>query len=411
MDEWISENENLSKAIRRLSKNYDIDFSFFEDLVGAKSHNNKVGMYRFQSNGIVKNIYVYPKVIRPLEDEFISYIDRVLELISKYPSLAKMYRVDKSLLDLAVHDSRPEIESSKDIIHLYYQTVIGSIIDFFSKHESSIKKHRKVFSTSLDYDLDLYENISNIKKTELAQIKKETSNYSYFAAITLSTLNKFLRQKKGLITKDIDRLAKLAIGKIKKKYNLTKAVKYTELFKSRSRKKFRSKKELILYSSLMKLLGLDRGLKGENKAFRLDELSEGFALFFPPEIFYEVEVYHQLISVYGFDSVEIKPSKPYQLQSRESQKSFYLRSEPDFIIKHGGETVVIDAKWKILDSLDSSFMTDYMKLYRDRELFNSNKMMLVYPVVSDQVGQSESYLPKGFLDAPAYIELVPMKLL
>lgn len=411
MDKWISENENLSKAIRIISKSYDLDFSFFEDLVGAKSQNNKVGMYRFQSNGIVKNIYVYPKVIKPLEADFVRYIDRILELLSRYPSLAKKYRVDKSLLDLAVNDSRPEIKSSEDIIHLYYEEVIGNIIEFFSHHESSSTRHSKVLSTSLDYDIDLYENISSLNKTELAQIKKEPSNYSYFAALTLSTLNKFLRHKDGLITKEINRLARVAVGKIRKKYNLTKTVKYTELFRRRNSKMFRSKREVVLYSCLMKLLGLDRGLEGENNAFRLDELSEGFSLFFPPEIFYEIEVYDQLITVYGFDNVEIKPSEKYQLQNQDSEECFDLTANPDFILNQGGETVVIDAKWKILDNLNSSFMTDYMKLYRDRELFKSNKMMLIYPSVSAQIGQKSSYSVKGFLDAPVYIEQIAMKLL
>lgn len=410
MDKWISENDNLSRAIRRLSKNYDLDFSNFEDLVGAKSRNNKVGIYRFQSNGVAKNIYVYPKVIKPLEADFVRYIDRVLGLISKYPRLAKKYQVDKSLVDLAMNDSRPEIKSSEDIIHLYYEEVIGSVIEFFSHHESSSTKYSKIFSTSIDYDIDLYENISNINKTELAQIKKDPSNFSYFAALTLSTLNKFLRHKDSLITEQIKRLVSTATGKIKKKYKLKKSVKYTELFRKATKKRFQTKKEVILYQCLMKLLGLDRGLNGENSALRLDVLAEGFSLFFPPEAFYEIEVYDRLIEIYGFDNVEIKPSEVYQLQREDAERVFDLTANPDFIIKQGDETVVIDAKWKILENLNSSFMTDYMKLYRDRELFKSNKMMLVYPSVSAQIGQKSSYSVIGFLDAPVDIEQVAMKL-
>ncbi|MGK3223501.1 McrC family protein [Enterobacter soli] len=118
---------------------------------------------------------------------------------------------------------------------------------------------------------------------------------------------------------------------------------------------------------------------------------QGMSLLFPMEKLYEGWVGYRLAGALHHDYQLIEQTKSQYLLEhvpvgeKSSQRWFMLK--PDFLIT-GGQTVVMDAKWKLLDSRADDSLRKYeisqpdlyqMFAYGQKYLHGKGNMMLIYP--------------------------------
>lgn len=408
MDIWIHENDNLLLKLRDIENSYSVNLQQLMQIAGAKSTNSKVGIFSFHSKDTIFNIIIHPKTIEPNYLALSTYFRSIFQLLAKYPKQAREYEIDQALLNLALQDLNGTNIDPHSVLIAYYKKILDEILHFFNFHESVSSKKINVQSPSLDFQLDIYNTITCFDRSTIPQIKIEKINRSYIAALSLSVLNFFKRKNKHLLDSSITRSLNHIISFIKKKYNLNKSGTALNILTRKSRKYFRANNEVALYNNLILLLGIDNSLVGETKAKDIKKQAAGISLFFQPEIFYELRVYDFLIEHYGSDSIELKPNNLYKLKNIESNQVYRLRAEPDFIIKTENETYVMDAKWKSSPTLKSSFVYDYLKLYRDSKVYGANKMYLAYPLLDQQLSDGDKFVLEAVSDLPVSIKLIPM---
>ena len=106
------------------------------------------------------------------------------------------------------------------------------------------------------------------------------------------------------------------------------------------------------------------------------KLCNQHAHFFRLEDLFEWVIYDRLVEKYGKDSVRMKSIYHYTIANKKR------KSEPDFVVTDGNNIIVIDAKWKILESIIKISFDDVAKLWRDTLLEKATKSILIYPQIA-----------------------------
>lgn len=128
--------------------------------------------------------------------------------------------------------------------------------------------------------------------------------------------------------------------------------------------------------ALLKLLGTENYFE-DNNTKEVFKLHNQHSLFFRPEKLFEWVVYDRLIEKYGENCItrELYTGKNYVINETTRE------STVDFVVHSGNEIIVIDAKWKILESVKKIAFEDIAKLRRDVLLHNATKAILIYPQI------------------------------
>jgi len=403
---FLKENE---KDIFLSLRNQGIDTKIFENRLADlfnRVYNNYVGYYIFKQNDALYRLIVLPKTISidsdTKEKDFVNYLLHYHRINSKY-GFDETKKIEKSLLSLAFKNNNDENNSHLPLAEFEfykYKSILESIEKFFKKHKNYKKMKVEYSSQSVKYKLNLQKNIKELDKTKLHQTRSVDIMYSLISTITYSALKLFLNHKLNDFENEQKRLLLSQCKNIKsfiaKKYNLDKGYKLT-LTKLNS---FKIEKAFKTTNMTQKLLVDIKSLFGFEQMYddtyvsvnnRYDLSTTSF--FIDPIFFYEWYVY-DILKAYADESKKVilfdkskvreyKTTRPYKLISLE--ESVKKESKPDYVLVDEKEKIkiVIDAKWKKIESLVKISSSDYLKLKLDSSLLRDDKFSvssyLVYP--------------------------------
>ena len=408
--------EEKEKDIFLSLENQGIDTKVFENKLADlfnKVYNNYVGYYIFKQNNIVYKLIVLPKSIdknsKTKEKDFVNYLLHYLRVKSKYKDEYKddaTKEISDSLLSLAFKNNNDEKNSHPPLeeFEFYkYKSILESIDRFFKKHKNYKRIKVDYSSQSVKYKLNLQNNIKELDKTTLHQTRTVDMMYSLISTITYNSLKLFMTNKLNDFDDENKKIllsqCKNINSSIAKKYNLDKGYKLTllKLNSFKIEKVFKSTNETKkLLISIKSLFGFeqmyDDTYTSVNNRYDLSTTS----FFIDPILFYEWYVYDILKSyadnngkIILFDKCTKKENKTttkYKLISNE--KLISKDSKPDFVLVDEKEKIkiIIDAKWKNIDSVGKIHSSDYLKLQFDTALLKkdgfSASSYLVYPSIS-----------------------------
>ena len=435
IDIFISENDTLDNALVIISdkilgisgvKKNDIQNKI--NKIFSKVYNNRVGycvLYN-KTDGYYLKLYVLPKIIdKPNESKdsqkrvirnLLKYMMHHYRLRSKYKEYNEKILI-KSNQDVSfdTYSSIKMAQSVEELMLFKYKVILQQIRKFFIKHKAFKRGRIEYVSQNLKNKVNLKKNIKEINKTLIHQEKSYDIIYSELATVAFSILKLF--QKKINILdeqdkKEINSLTKLIQNLLIKKYRVRSkaSMKKQQLLSKKLYKLFRKKIEhKKLYSNLLALFGIENFFDEEsNKDILLDIKAD--ALFIQPDVMYEWYVYDWIIRKYckakkmfniefdteiGKEQIHIKSiqnKKPYKivklLNKNQVLEVSNRSSEPDIVIITENKSIVIDAKWKILDNLKNNNnestnpkglnMSDVLKLQRDKKAYEAVDAFLVF---------------------------------
>ena len=370
---FVNENENIFEAC--VKQGFSLDIKHLE-FISKKAHNNYIGYYQFLQDEVYYKIYILPKISSRVENDetnkknFIKLLSKYYQLKKKYSSI-KFEKVDRSIVDFSLESEKEQKRSDKldDFIAYKYSDALETIEIFFKKHKNSLVKEKKFYAQSIRDKFDLKRNILEADKSKIHQRKKEPYLYSKFAIISVEVLQHFIKHKGK------NREAKKLKNRIEAKYNLESyAFKPKEISSKKVLKLFKSSDEKELYLALLTLLGVESYFE-DNSHKEMLKLHNQHAHFFRPEDLFEWIVYDELIQKYKKEYVERQKSVYYNIGDEERE------AKPDFVVESDNETIVIDAKWKILTTQKDVKFEDVAKLWRDKVLIGATKALLIYPQI------------------------------
>ena len=321
-------------------------------------------------------IYILPKTTPREADNnknkrnFINLLSQYYQLKNRYSSIKSVAK-DRNIVDFSLES---EIEKDKsdnldDFIAYKYSDALHIIEQFFKKHKNSLSKEKRFYAQSIKHQFDLKRNILEADKSKIHQLKKEPYLYSKLAIISVEVLHHFIKHKGK------NREAKKLKSRIGAKYKLESySFKVKEITSKKVLKLFKSSDEKVLYLALLTLLGVESYFEDNNYKEML-KLHNQHAHFFRPEDLYEWMVYDKLISKYGKEAVKMKSTYYYDIANKERE------AKPDFVVTDGNEIIVIDAKWKVIESKTHISFNDVSKLWRDKKLTKASKAILIYPKI------------------------------
>lgn len=371
---FVNENENIFEACSKQGFN-NLDIGHLE-FISKKANNNYIGYYQFLQDEVYYKIYILPKISPRVENDetnkknFITLLSKYYQLKKSYSSI-KFEKVDRSVVDFSLESEKEQKRSDEldDFIAYKYSDALQTIENFFKKHKNSLVKEKKFYAQSIRDQFDLKRNILEADKSKIHQRKKEPYLYSKLAIISVEVLHHFIKHKGK------NRKAKKLKNRIEAKYNLESyGFKSKEISSKKVVKLFKSSDEKELYLALLTLLGVESYFE-DNSHKEMLKLHNQHAHFFRPEDLFEWIVYDELIEEYGKESVKRQKRVYYSIGDEERE------AKPDFVIKSDNETIVIDAKWKILTTQKDVKFEDVAKLWRDKVLTNANKAVLIYPQI------------------------------
>ena len=435
IDIFISENDTLNNALTIISDKVvdfpDVKKNTIQNKINkifSKVYNNKIGYYVSYNkvDDYYLKLYILPKIIdkpREAKDSQKQVIKSLLKYMTHHYRLSSEHKeynektLIKSNQDISfdIYSSTKSAQSIEELIFFKYKIILQQIRNFFIKHKSFKRGKLEYTSQSLKNKVNLAKNIKEINKTLIHQEKSYDIIYSELATVAFSILKLF--QKKINILdeqdkKEINSLTKSIQNLLIKKYRVRSkaSMKKQQLLSKKLYKLFRKKIEhKKLYSNLLALFGIENFFDEEsNKDILLDMKAD--ALFIQPDVMYEWYVYDWIIRKYckakkmfniefdteiGKEQIHIKSiqnKKPYKivklLNKNQVLEVSNRSSEPDIVIITENKSIVIDAKWKILDNLKSNDdvsanpkglnMSDVLKLQRDKKAYEAVDAFLVF---------------------------------
>jgi len=370
---FVNENENIFEACQKQGVFVDIKHLEF---ISKKANNNYIGYYQFLQDEVYYKIYILPKTTPREADNnrnkrnFINLLSKYYQLKNRYGSIKSVAK-DRNIVDFTLESETEKDKSDNldDFIAYKYSDALQTIEQFFKKHKNSLTKEKRFYAQSIRHQFDLKRNILELDKSKIHQRKKEPYLYSKLAIISVEVLHYFLKHKSK------KREAKKLKNRIEAKYSVESYnFKPKEIGFKKVLKLFKSNDEKELYLALLTLLGVESYFE-DNSYKAMLKLHNQHAHFFRPEDLYEWIVYDKLIEKYDKEAVKMKSTYHYHIANKKRN------AEPDFVVTHGDETIVIDAKWKILDKKTKISFDDVVKLWRDRLLTEATKAILIYPQI------------------------------
>ena len=376
---FINENENIFEALSDQEENIVLNPNIKKHLkfISKKKGNNYIGYYQFLNDNVYYKIYILPKTTPRVENDetnkknFIDLLSKYYQLKNRYSSI-NFERRNKNIVDFSLESEKEQKKSDEldDFIAYKYIDALQTIESFFKKHKNSLVKEKKFYAQSIRHQFDLKRNILEADKSKIHQRKKEPYLYSKLATISVEVLHHFIKHKGK------NREAKKLKNRIEAKYNSDNyGFKPKEISSKKVLKLFKSSDEKELYLALLTLLGVESYFE-ENSYKEMLKLHNQHAHFFRPENLFEWVVYDSLVEKHGKGSVKMKSSYLYTIANEERE------AKPDFIVTDGDNIIVIDAKWKVLESRMKISFDDVAKLWRDALLTEATKSILIYPQIS-----------------------------
>lgn len=375
---FINENENVFQVFANYGLVLNDSLSKHLRFISHKQGNNYIGYFQFKVHEVYYKVYVLPKTNPKVESDienkqnFIAILQRYYQLQAKYD--VKTKQIDKSIIDFSFNNKKSDSKSDTldDFITYQYLDALKTVKSFFKKYYKQIYKTHQVHSNAIKHKLDLKRNLTEVDKSRIHQTYKMPYLYSILALISSEVLNYFMKYKAYNKTE-----AKKVKAYIDTKYHYKQhsSFKINQIVSKKIIKLFKSNEEKALYLALLKLLGAENYFEdGSNK--EIFKLYNQHALFFRPEKLFEWVVYEQLIERYGRENVKKEYLQPYSLAMIQRD------SKPDFIVEVNNQKIIIDAKWKILNSESQISFEDVAKLRRDGIICgNVTQHILVYPKV------------------------------
>ena len=393
---FLKENEeNIFKTLKKQGIKTEAFKYHFVELFN-KIYNNEVGYYIFRQEETAYKIIVLPKTIEPSESAEKEFVDYLLH----YYRIKNLYKIDNernipnSLLQLAFESNNSE-EKGHDFLEEFqshrYRAILQDIEAFFKRHKSSKRIRQGYISQSIKHKLNLKQNIKEIDKTKIHQIKTKEIIFSMLATVAYNALKLFITQKyQNKKSEDVVKEAKRVQSELLKKYKIERGYKLS-LQKLQSIKieklfsKTQDSKQLLV--DIKSLFGFEQMYKDDTRSigYRQDLMTS--SLFINPSNFYEWYVY-DILKKYAEES-----GKSIEFDKQEGTKTKYFlnkepkSSNPDYILTDENKKVkiVIDAKWKNVEKIADIQSSDYLKLKFDAFLLEQKGYMvspyLVYPSI------------------------------
>lgn len=403
----LQENE---KNIFQALQNQEIDTKVFEnhfEHLFNKLYNNEVGYYIFKQDDVIYRLIILPKTIDKdsitKEKDFVNYLLHYYRVNNKH-QFDDTKRIPNSLLSLAFDNMNNENNNSHlplDEFEFYkYEAIFNRIERFFKNHKNYKKVTLDYKSQDIKHKLHLANNIKEIDKTKIHQIQTVDILYSQIATISYHSLKLFtahrIKNIDPIYQKNLATDTQKVISFIAKKFTIDKSYKLTisKLNNLKTLKIFNSKtdtKELLV--DIKSLFGFEQ-MYQDNELHvnnRYDLTTTSF--FVNPAIFYEWYVYDILKNYAWRNSYKIlfdkdkanKTTVKYDLTSLHHKKDKDRSSNPDYILidEERKIKIVLDAKWKNVDTISDIQSSDFLKLKYDALLLEDNEYKtipyLVYP--------------------------------
>lgn len=397
---FIGENENIFERLEY--ENVDLNRKSRINIlsISKKSNNNHIGYYQFRAGEEYYKIFVIPKILKDLElseqemqNRFVGFLQQYYRLKIRHGEKVSTKPISGNITDLTLDTEQLQsMNNVEDFLYLKYLDALLTVRNFFKKHKRQEYISKGYSSQSVRHKIDLNANIRSLDKSIVHQIKKEPVSYSVLAAIALSVLKQFKRKKIAAI--DIssntgEQIVSLAVSNeniLKKRFLFDKSFSITmrELTTHKTIKLFSKNLERKnLYQALLVLAGMEYFGDGDDKG-TVNRIDSTVSIFFNPSDLYEWFVYDKLLESYHVvhkDGLDATCQKNYNLY-KNGQIKAVKSSEPDFIISdETGESVVVDAKWKVPNSYIQIHYEDVAKLKRDCLLRGCKKAILIYPLL------------------------------
>lgn len=386
----ISENDNLYKIL--INQGIDVrEVKDFLSLVSSKVSNNKIGYARLLTSSIDLSFIICPKIFDYDESKFLSYLEKFFSLKNKYKSRIRQFNFDDSYAAISIPSKERGELTFDRLVDLKYLSILENIENFFQKNKPEIYKREKLSLNSLEHELDPISSITDPIKSNIHQSRIEININSQLAEIALSLINKFRVSRKSVLSEVVIQKAKSIARNIKSQFGIVSVdFYYKRVLQSRVRRLFDNRQKQSLLYNLLILIGHEDFFSGDTKSEKIIEI-KNTSIFFESDKLFELMVYDKLSELYETAEIKYQPSKKFRFESSSGEKEYFLQAKPDFKVTHNGKIITIDAKWKILDRIESTFVYDSLKLIRDKRVFNADVAELFYPRVSDKIETSKPH--------------------
>ena len=383
---FVKENDDISISLAR--QGFPVGEYFSQiSVIGSKSRNNKVGIAQFGTDEKRYRVSVIPKTLENSEADYLEYLKKVCLISARHNRLGQSV-IDDCFFDFSMKfpNGASALTSLDDFIDLNYLAIFDSIRSFFLSHSAVRNNYFRFESPGLEYELDLFENITRCDKSSISQIRRAKEQYSDLANIAVAVLKSFIKNKCGSTSNPhLIRMQALAVvSLITRRFQVSyKAVKVEEIATARVIKLFKGGRAEALLKSLRLLAGYN-SQKGSD-AGPYDSANDVCAIFFSPERIYQVHLFDLLRENLKNHTVMMEPVRNYLLHGPKGLEVKML-SKPDIVIenrKHPKKRYVIDVKWKLIEGVADFFYSDISKLNRDAQIHDAYRSALVYPCVSD----------------------------
>ena len=363
-------------------------------VISAKTSNNKVGYAQFKSEEGWIKVIVLPKTIENSKD-FIGYFQEYNRLLNRYDDFNSKFELNSASDYRTFLKKASEIENEEQLIVEKYLHALTNIMHYFKSHKLSRIEYEEFVSQEIKYLPDIRRNIVSIDKSQIQQKKPSKKPWSEQAEIAYGAIKLFLKTKREFLDENnkLRQIALKASRVIKSAYpdNDGHSFNPSNIAKMRKSKVFKKKKDRQLFTDICVLVGEDLISDGKQKS-KYIKLDDTVAIFWEPNKMYEIYVFDQAIECLRGNKIDFKAvyqddSKSYSIYQR-AEIPIVKKSIPDIFIaysieSHEEKSIVIDAKWKILETPDDISYSDIAKLERDCILRNSKTGVLIYPKTFD----------------------------
>ena len=411
---YIPENEDVLAFLARQDIAVSAAVAKRLAFISQKAYNNQIGYYQFRQDGVYYKFLIVPKIYQHLangvekEKAFLVLLSRYYQLLTQYPAIKKQ-SVQGNVMDISFRNFQEKASTTiEQFIRHQYEYALGVLDRFFRNHNKTQLKRLSYTSQTIAHKINLKENIVSLDKSRVHQTKKTPEAYSTLALIAAYALGQFKQEKLKHFSHNREALetqVNITLNRIRKRFDLTVRFSFRDrdIITHRITKLFKKNSELReVYQALLIVIGLEHH-RGQDDSQQIRKLENMIALFFNPAELYEWIVYDSLKGRYPTAQIQKQgtdegTSQHYQLIS--TQGVHFRSSQPDFIVTLDDKVIILDAKWKVLETVTDIGFDDVAKLERDwkiRREQNIGKEMqagLVYPQVwFDQRQWKHSYSP------------------
>lgn len=401
---FVNESENIFE--RFIDENILIDKANKEKLkfINNKLYNNYIGYFQFKNKEDLIKLVVLPKIINRYKFEKNDLLKYFFEYFNYFYKLKIKYKIpvesiDGNILDFSFKHLKDNTESidMNSYINYKYINAIEVLQRFYKKHINILNHKTEYISQGIKHHLDVKKNVIEINKANIHQYKRNSVNESEYADIGYKVITNFISFiLPNLDNSDLIKTKSFTLlNMIRQRFKINNSFNMSLLLNNKIKRLFSKTNELHeVYNSLIILSGYEKYSTDEvnfnnDSIYNINDL---VAVFFRPENLFEWIVYDKLPELFDVDYPQIKKDKRAEgtafLYHIIKDNSIEIKkfSNPDFLINKDEMTLIIDAKWKLLN--DNPKDEDIFKLERDNKvragLINN---FLIYPLSVDSVEQ------------------------